>query len=95
MGQTIRVTKVLPYDNTSSVTKNFYNEFYDVPQKENTCSISYSQINNFNSERFLKTIERMQKEINESTIIDTPDDFMWTVKQPYKTQRLLRLIKRR
>ena len=95
MGQTIRVTKVLPYDNTSSVTKNFYNEFYDVPQKEKTCSISYSQINNFNSERFLKTIERMQKEINESTIIGTPDDFMGTVKQLYKTQRLLRLIKRR
>ena len=34
--QTIRVTKGLAYDKTSSVTINFYNEFCDVPQKEKT-----------------------------------------------------------
>ena len=34
--QTIRVTKGLAYDKTSSVTINFCNEFCDVPQKEKT-----------------------------------------------------------
>ena len=64
MGQTIRVTKGLAYQSTSSVMMIFYNELCDVPQKEKTYSISYLQINNFNSERFLKTTERIQIEIN-------------------------------
>ena len=34
------------------------------------------KVNNFNSERFLKTTERTQTEINESATIDTPDNFL-------------------
>ena len=56
IGQIIHVTKGLVYNNTSTVTINFYNEFGDVPQREKTYSISYMQVNNFNSERFPKSL---------------------------------------
>ena len=39
MGQTIRVTKGLAYDSTSSVTINVRNEFFDVQQKAKTSVI--------------------------------------------------------
>ena len=56
MGQIICATKGLAYDNTSSVTINFYNEFFDVPQRKKTYNISYMLVNNFNSERFPKPL---------------------------------------
>ena len=84
IGQTIRVTKALACNNTSSVTENFYNEFCDVPQKEKTHSISHLQ--NFNLKRFLKSTERTQIEINESATVNTPDNFVDTETTIYKTK---------
>ena len=78
MGQTIRVTNGLVCDNTPSVMITFYSEICDVPQKEKIYSISYLQINNFNSERFLKT--------NESATINTPEDFVDTATTIYNTK---------
>ena len=78
MGQTIRVMKRLAYNNISSVTIYFFNEFCDVPQKEKTYAINYLQIKNFHSERFFKTTERTKIEINESATIDIPDNFAHT-----------------
>ena len=74
----IRVTKVLAYANTSSVTTNFHNELCDLPQKEKRYSISCLQINSFNSERFLRNTERTQTEIKKNSNNCTPDNFVDT-----------------
>ena len=57
-------------------------------EKEKTYSIGYFQNNIFNSERFLKTTEPRQVEINELAIIDTSGNFV-------DTPRLFQLDKRR
>ena len=74
----IRVTKVLAYANTSSVTTNFHNELCDLPQKEKRYSICCLQINSFNSERFLRNTERTQTEIKKNSNNCTPDNFVDT-----------------
>ena len=56
----------------------FCKKVCDVPQKEISYSISYLQINSFNSETFRKTTELNQIEINESATTDTPDNFVDT-----------------
>ena len=76
--ETIPVKRGLEYDNTSSVTIMFYNKLCNLPQKEKGYSISYLQINNFNWEKFRKTTERTQIEINESATIGTPENFVDT-----------------
>ena len=77
--------KGLAYDNTSSVTINFYKKFCDVQQKK-TYSISYLQINNFDWENFLKITEHTQIEANESATIDTPDNVVDAEKIIYNTK---------
>ena len=88
----IHVTKVLAYANTSSVTTTFHNELCDLPQKEERYIISCLQINNFNSERFLRNTKRTQTEIKKTATIAHLTT-LWILKQPYVTQGLFELIK--
>ena len=59
---------------------------YDLSKKEKTYSICYLQINNFNTERFLKTTECSQIEINKSATINAPDEFVDTETTIYNTE---------
>ena len=57
IGQTLRVTKALAFHNTSSIRINFYHDLVEVPQNNKTYNITYLEIHNYNSERFLKATE--------------------------------------
>ena len=54
IGQTLRFTKALAFDITSSIRITFYHHFSEVPQNNKTCNTTCSQIHKYNSERFLK-----------------------------------------
>ena len=76
IGQTLRITKVLAFDSTSSIRNNFYHNLTELPQNTKTYNISYLQIPNYHSKKFLKTTERTKTEIYEVTKINTPEDFV-------------------
>ena len=71
-GQTLSITKALAFDNTLSIRINFYYDLAEVPQNNETYNITYLQIQNYNTEKFLKTTECTITKINK------PDDFINT-----------------
>ena len=78
IGQTLRITKALAFDNALSVRINFYHYLSEVPQNNKKCNNTYLQIQRYNSEKFLKTTGRTKVEIDEVTKINTPEDFVIT-----------------
>ena len=71
-GQNLSITKALAFDNTLSIRINFYYDLAEVPQNNETYNITYLQIQNYNTEKFLKTTECTITKINK------PDDFVNT-----------------
>ena len=71
-GQTLSITKAVAFDNTLSIRINFCYDLVEVPQNNETYNITYLQIQNYNTEKFLKTTECTITKINK------PDDFVNT-----------------
>ena len=71
-GQNLSITKALAFDNTLSIRINFYYDLAEVPQNNETYNITYLQVQNYNTEKFLKTTECTITKINK------PDDFVNT-----------------